>query len=244
MWDKPDEDWQEDALYSMIRSYQPDAMIINNTGLSARGALGHIELDSVTFERGKPQPLNLADSPKYIASEMCEIFADHWGYAAQDLNFKSPAALIEELADCRRCGSNMLINVGPMADGSLRPMDAAVLGLMGEWVGFFDEAIRTPRPSGITVENKPDDFLLKDGDSYYLFCFRLPVSGDGHVTEAEETEYMDLFKLPQKVEKIFWLDNNDPVAFEHDGDKVKVRTVPYSYGRNLVVRVAKIVCTQ
>ena len=27
-------------------------MIINNTGLSARGELGHIELDSVTFERG------------------------------------------------------------------------------------------------------------------------------------------------------------------------------------------------
>lgn len=45
-------------------------MIINNTGLQERGKLGHIELDSVTFERGKPQPINLSDSPKYIASEM------------------------------------------------------------------------------------------------------------------------------------------------------------------------------
>lgn len=54
MWDKPNEDWEEDALYGTIRKHQPEAMIINNTGLSARGALGHIELDSVTFERGKP----------------------------------------------------------------------------------------------------------------------------------------------------------------------------------------------
>ena len=64
MWNKPDDDWEEDALYGMIRSYQPEAMIINNTGLDKRGSLGHIELDSVTFERGRPQPINLEDSPK------------------------------------------------------------------------------------------------------------------------------------------------------------------------------------
>ena len=72
-WNKPDADWEEDALYGMIRRYQPDTILINNTGLEGRGQLGNIELDSVTFERGKPQPINLADSPKYIASEMCEV---------------------------------------------------------------------------------------------------------------------------------------------------------------------------
>ena len=51
MWNKPSEDWEEDALYGMIRSYQPDAMIINNTGLSARGELGHMaEIPVVTRE--------------------------------------------------------------------------------------------------------------------------------------------------------------------------------------------------
>ena len=54
MWDKPNEDWQEDRLYATIRKYQPEAMIINNTGLSELGKVGHYEIDSVTFERGKP----------------------------------------------------------------------------------------------------------------------------------------------------------------------------------------------
>ena len=108
-WNKPDNDWEEDAMYGLIRSYQPEAMIINNTGLSALGALGHIELDSVTFERGKPQPLNMEHAPKYIASEMCEVFNDHWGYAAEDLHYKAPAEMIEELVDCRRAGANMLM---------------------------------------------------------------------------------------------------------------------------------------
>ena len=104
MWDKPDADWQEDVLYATIRRHQPEAIIINNTGLHERGKLGHIELDSVTFERGRPWPINLADSPKYIASEMCQTMGDTWGYGAGDLNYKAPAELIEDLCVCRRCG--------------------------------------------------------------------------------------------------------------------------------------------
>ncbi|MBP5308393.1 MAG: alpha-L-fucosidase [Clostridia bacterium] len=101
MWDKPEADWEEDALYSTIRKYQPNAMIINNTGLSARGALGHPELDSVTFERGRPQPINMEGAPKYIASEMCETLYEHWGYCKNDFNCKSPAEIIEEFCACR-----------------------------------------------------------------------------------------------------------------------------------------------
>ena len=76
--------------------------------------LGHIELDSVTFERGRPKPINMEGSPKYIAGEMCQIFANHWGYAKRDFNYKSMAEIIEDLCTCRRYGANLLINVGPM----------------------------------------------------------------------------------------------------------------------------------
>ena len=242
MWSKPNDDWEEDALYGTIRKHQPEAMIINNTGLSAHGALGHIELDSVTFERGKPGAINMEGAPKYVASEMCEVFASHWGYTKEDLNFKSPAQMIRELADCRRYGSNMLINVGPMADGSIRPIDSAILGIMGEWVRYFDEAIRKPLPCGIEVENKENDFLLKDGNTYYLFCYDIPMSADPNVGLQTETNYIEKFKLPDKITSVTWMDNNTPVEYTQDGDNVTVQTVPYQYGRDLVVRVAKIVC--
>lgn len=166
MWDKKDQDWSEDALYDLIRSYQPETMIINNTGLSALGALGHIELDSVTFERGKPCSINMEGAPKYIASDMCEIFCEHWGYAREDLNYKAPGRMIEELAECRRFGANMLMNIGPKGDGSIRPVDAAIFGIMGEWVRIYEEAIRAPRPVAIEIRGKKDDFLLKDGKNF------------------------------------------------------------------------------
>lgn len=242
MWSKPEEDWEEDALYCLIRQYQPEAMIINNTGLSAQGALGHIELDSVTFERGKPQAINMEGAPKYVASEMCEIFATHWGYAGEDLTYKAPSQMICELANCRRYRSNMLMNVGPMGDGSIREIDRAILNVMGTWVSYFDEAIRKPQPTKIEVKGKPDDFILQDGKNYYLFCYNLPTRGDANVAIFTDTEYDSSFEFPEEIQSVTWMDNDDAVQFKQDGNQVTVTTVPYFYGRNLVVRVAKIVC--
>lgn len=244
MWNKPDADWEEDALYSMIRSHQPNAMIINNTGLSARGTLGHTELDSVTFERGKPQPLNLQGAPKYIASEMCEVLAEHWGYAKEDLNYKAPAAMIESLADCRKYGANFLLNIGPKADGSLRGLDAAYLELLGQWTGYFGEAIYAPRPTNITVENKPRDFILQKGNTYYLFCYGLhmELNPDVALTAGEKPEYTDRFAFSHRIETAQWLDNGAPLDFVQEQGQVTLHTTPYAYGKHYVVRVAKLVC--
>lgn len=240
MWDKLNEDWEEDALYGVIRKYQPEAMIINNTGLSAQGALGHIELDSVTFERGKPQVINMNE--KYVASEMCEVFATHWGYAKEDLNYKAPSDMICELADCRRYGSNMLINLGPNGVGDIRLIDSAILDIMGQWIKYFDEAIRNPKPCDIVIENKEKDFLLKSGKNYYLFCYDLPMSADPNVALKSKTLYSDQFKMKEKILSINWMDNNEALDFIQEKEYVMVRTMPYAYGRDLVVRVAKITC--
>ncbi len=244
MWSHWDNDWQEDTLYGLIRANLPNAMIINNTGMQKRGQLGHIELDSTTFERGKPQPLNMEGVPKYLASEMCQIFNSHWGYAAEDFNYMAPAELIRQIADCRRCGSNMLLNVGPMGNGYLRPIDAAYLDLIGQWVKMHDEAIRTPRPTGIEIEGKPNDFLLADGNTYYLFCMDLPMMADENVQLNEDCNFTSTFALPRKILTAHWLDNGAEVAFCQEKGKTTLQTVPFTYGRQLVVRVAKLECEE
>ena len=242
MWAHWENYWEEDTLYGLIRRHQPNAMIINNTGMQKRGQLGHIELDSITFERGKPLPLNMEGVPKYLASEMCQIFNSHWGYAAEDLNYMAPAELIRQICDCRRCGSNMLLNVGPMADGYLRLIDAAYLDVIGQWVKMHDEAIRAPRPTDIAVEGKPNDFVLRDGNTYYLFCNGLPMMADENVQLAEGGDFTSTFALDQKILSATWLDNGAEVKFEQQNGKTNLLTVPFTYGRHLVVRVAKLVC--
>ena len=234
MWDQPTADWEEDAMYQMIRSYQPEAMIINNTGLDARGALGHIELDSVTFECGKPHALNLADSPKYIACEMCQILCGNWGYARHDFNYKSTADIIEDLCVCRRYRSNYLLNVGPKGDGSLRLIDRGMLEVLGQWVALHDEAIRDPHPTAIEIINQPRNFILQKGSTYYLFLYR-PSEGDSE-------PYIHRFALADKICRASYLDNGKSVSFTQEGDQVCISTEAFGYGVNLVVRVVKIVC--
>ncbi len=239
-WDKPEEDWEEDALYSLIRSYQPDAMIINNTGLSHRGELGHIELDSVTFERGRPKPINLEDSPKYIASEMCETLADHWGYAENDFNFKSTANLIQSFAICRRYRSNFLLNVGPKGDGSLRTIDKASLEIIGQWSKLNDEALHNPAPTAITVKDKPNNYILKEGNNYYLFFFDLGSNGDSNVSINRDTNPDNIFSFDEKIKSVRWLDSGEELSFTQENGIVNIQAKPYKYGQSFVVRVAKI----
>lgn len=240
MWNKPNDDWEEDELYSLIRSYQPDAMIINNTGLDHRGDLGNIELDSVTFERGRPQPINLEGSAKYIASEMCETLADHWGYTKNDFNFKSGSNLINSLAICRRYRSNFLFNVGPKADGTLRTIDKAALETLGLWTALNEEALRIPEPSGIEIKNKPNNFILKNGNTYYLFINDLGVWGDSNVTINDVKDSNNIFTFKEKIKSVSWLDNGKDVNFTQNGDEVNIQPDPFKYGENLVVRIAKI----
>lgn len=240
-WNKPNDDWEEDELYATIRRHQPECIIINNTGLNALGEAGHIELDSVTYERGMPTKMP-DEAPKYLAGEMCEVMNTHWGYAAEDIEYKSPAAMIRTLAGCRRYGANLLLNLGPKGDGSIRKIDEAILEIVGEWVKIYDEAIRLPRPTYIDIEGKPDDFLLKNDNVYYLFCDHLRTGGDSNVTIEGNDPFLDRFPLPDKIKSITWMDTDEEVKFEQDGDMVSVHTVPYLYGRNTVIRVAKIVC--
>ena len=241
MWNKPNDDWEEDALYGTIRKYQPNAMIINNTGLSARGELGHIELDSVTFERGRPEPINMGDAPKYIASEMCQTMNDHWGYAKNDLSYKSLKSLIEDLCVCRRYGSNFLLNVGPMGNGLLRPLDKAMLEELGNWTAYNKEAVYLPRPTGIEITSKPQDFILEKDGTYYLFVHDLPMIGSPDVAMQFDYNPLDEFAFDKKIKSITALEDASIVcAFEQKDGVVKINNPAYTYGNSLVVRVLKI----
>lgn len=54
--------------------------------------------------------------------------------------------------------------------------------------------------------------------------------------------FVNRFALPETVKSVTWLDNGEAVDFSQEGEMVTVKTVPFTYGRSLVVRVAKIVC--
>ena len=241
-WSKPGEDWEEDALYGMIRKCQPDAMIINNTGLNARGETGNIEIDSVTFERGRPFSINGDGARKYLAGEMCQILNSHWGYAEEDFSYRGPEQFIRELAECRKFGANYLLNIGPEGDGSVRLIDRGIFDIIGRWTKIYGESLYNVRPAeGVTASG--DSFVLKSDrqGEYFLFVPGLAVLGSGNVMfAAEHTVPVDVRGFAGCVREIEWLDSGEKLHFTQDGENLKIDATQYEYGVNHVVRVARI----
>jgi len=227
MWDKKGADWQEDRLYGTIRKYQPTAMIINNTGLSELGKLGHKELDSVTFERGKPKFVDKSERP--VAGEMCQIFNDHWGYAKYDIDYKPVKTLIEDLVDCRKYNCNYLLNVGPCGDGSLRTIDKGILEEIGKWVSLNKGFIYNIKASTITAENAD---VLTDGEKYYAVIKGVGMSGNPNVTI--EMGGAKKVVINAKVTNAKWLDSGKSIPVTDNSFYAE----PFLYGTSMQVRVA------
>ena len=239
-WSKPNADWKEDKLYKMIHRLQPEAMVINNSGLHAQGKMGNPEIDSVTFERGMAQPLDRTGQPKYMAGEMCETLCDHWG-VADDINFKSVKTLIESLCNCRKVGANFLLNIGPNADGTVPTMQKGIMESIGRWMSTYGDAIYNGRP--YIAYNDKKEFVLKDINdekTAYIFKFNVQSGGDVNVSLGfKEDGATTLERFDAKVESIKWMDNNEELAFTQNGDTLQVNFTNFTYGQSLCVRVAK-----
>ena len=229
MWNKPDEDWQEDRIYGTIRKYQPDAMIINNTGLSAQGKTGHKEIDSVTFERGKPCFVDTTEKP--VAGEMCQVLNDHWGYAKEDCNYKSVKELIENLIDCRKFGCNFLLNTGLKGSGSVNETDKSLLSELGKWVKINKGFIYNAYPTKVKAKNA---IVLTDGKKYYAIIKNVGMSADPNV--AINGKAM-LVSFAKPVKSAIWLDSGEKIQVNDDNS---FAVKPFAYGRSYSARVAEV----
>ena len=237
-WSRRDRDWEEDALYDMIRELQPGAMLINNSSIGALGAEGHPALDAVTFEQGLPGK----STTRRVAKEMCETLASHWGYAANDYAHKSPAEIIETLVTCRGQGANLLLNAGPNADGSLTDIDRATLSRVGDWLKTgFGDVMYESRPAGLSASGR--DMILKSGSDIYYAAFSLPIQ-DYHSLYKGGPDWdrrTVVGKLPE-VSGITWLDNGEALDFTQDTEQglLAFRSTANPYGTQQVVRIAQI----
>lgn len=240
-WSKRGADWKLDELYGMIHRLQPDAMVINNTGLSEQGKTGHPEIDSVTFEQGQATVMNREGMDKYVAAEMCQTMNRHWGIAVNDLDYKSPRQMIERLCHARKVGANYLLNIGLTGQGGVTKITEALLEIIGQWTSMAKESLYEGKPSTM-ICNEDKDFVLEKDGYAYIYVHDLPLLGPKDVVVAYEKTDGDhsVRNVNRKVKSMKWVDNNEELLFTQDDDVLKYRATGYYYGTQLIVRIAKV----
>lgn len=146
--DKSGEAWRGTELVKMVRELQPD--IIMNSRLEAAG--GHYG-SVITDEPGPlagdfacpemiipPEGL-VTPSGRQVPWEVCFTLNNHWAYVPTDYDYKTSAQIIRKLVECVGKNGNMLLNVGPTAQGLIPPEQTAILREVGQWLRINGESI-------------------------------------------------------------------------------------------------------
>jgi alpha-L-fucosidase len=100
---------------------------------------------------------------------------DSWGFQQNDKNYKTPGQVINILAECISKGGNLLLDIGPKADGSIPDEQVAILKELGRWTSKHAEAIYGTQ-AGIPADHFYGPTALnKTGDILYLFLPYKPI---------------------------------------------------------------------
>jgi alpha-L-fucosidase len=107
--------------------------------------------------------------------ETCMTINDTWGYHKLDQHWKPAAQIIRHLADIVSKGGNLLLNIGPKADGTIPEESVRCLEDIGRWMAKNAESIHgaSASPIGQPAWGR---CTAKD-QRLYLHVFDWPVDG-------------------------------------------------------------------
>lgn len=108
-----------------------------------------------------------------------------WGYSKFDQQWKTPANVVQRMVEIVSKGGNYLLNIGPMADGTIPAPSSAVLEQVGAWMRANGESIYGT--SACPVGQFPWGRCTVKGQRVYLHVFERPADGvvrvDGFTNE-------------------------------------------------------------
>jgi len=173
-WERTAEVWGTADLRDHIHSLAPNIVI--NDRLTDAG-------DYATPEQAIP------GEPPDGPWETCLTMSDYWGYVPTDDNYKSIGTIVRSLVEVVSKGGNLLLNVGPRADGTLPSEQRAVLEGMAAWMAVNSAAIHGTRPlHGVSVLDGGWLRWTRRGDHAYAILADV-TSGD--VTLAHRPGLLD-----------------------------------------------------
>ncbi len=211
--DMTGEKWSATKLVNMVRELQPDTIIDIRLGGNLRIKTPEIYAgDFITPERVIPPECILNEDGQPIPWESCITLNDHWGYCANDMDYKTPKQIIRTIVECVSKNGNLLLNGGPNAKGEITEPSLNVLSEVGKWMKKNGESIYG---CGMSKFPKPEwGRFTQNGNNLYA-----------HVLDTDSiTNLLNFWKFDGKIKSARLL---------ADGSELKVGGVKQFYSQYL-----------
>ena len=152
-------------LYRYLRTIKPSLIINNRVGKRA----------PTDGDFGTPEQEIPANGLDYDW-ESCITMNNNWGYAPYDHNWKSPVWIVQSVVDTASKGGNILLNIGPDAQGVVPKPCADSMRTAGEWLAAYGDSIYGTTASPF-AEALPFGAATKKGGVLYLHITNWPQNG-------------------------------------------------------------------
>lgn len=199
-------DWKYNEIYSLIHQLQPACLIGNNHHLSPLPGE-----DYQMFERDLPGQnkygLSFQEASDKLPIETCETINGSWGYDIADNNYKTTKGIVRYLVNAAGLNTNLLLNVGPMANGKIQQEFVDTLKAVGNWLQQYGETIYGTRGNIITPQSWGT--VTVKNNSLYVHLFKKP-----------ETPYLFIPGIDRKIVTAFMFDGKKAVRFKQQPEGV------------------------
>ncbi len=220
-WDHPSEKWKSTEFLAWLYNESPvkETVCVNDRWgketRSKHGGYFTTEYDMVHEKTGVGE----VERPW----EECRGIGTSFGYnRIEDLgNYMSSDALVDMLIEKVAAGGNLLLDIGPTADGRIPVIQQQRLLDIGSWLDVYGDAIYGTRKWEGSKRNKIENvFFTKKGTDLYVLCTKFP----------EKPITIEGIKGVENV-KMLGLDKS--VKRKKSGDKLTIYPPEISPAKNL-----------
>ncbi|MEO7934178.1 MAG: alpha-L-fucosidase [Chthoniobacterales bacterium] len=144
--------------------------------------------------------------------EACMTLNDNWAYHAGDTNWKSARQVVQLLTETASKAGNLLLNVGPKADGTIPAESEQILREVGAWLKRNGDTIYSSSRSPFTWSNWGR--VTTRGNTVYL-----------HIWNSTGVE-LCFAEIKNRVLSARLVATGESVDFQQTGDRLFLKNLP------------------
>ncbi len=206
-------EFDKTQLRELMTGYGPiDIVFLDRAETFAKTELAKVCWEVVVTRGAMETPeQKLPDQPLPSRWEACCTMGNQWQFRPTNEDYKSAHQIITMLIETRATGGNLLLNVGPTADGEIPEDQKAILNEVALWMFINKESMESIEPWQVIKEG--DIWLTKSKNENSVYAYLLEKGWE----YGEEKEFVLKTLKPTKTTKMSVLGHGG-VVLEYQPD--------------------------